>query len=1099
VSASHVSQLDVIPVHTVVAVGPEAAGLDSTIVSFSGLRDDMRLADFQALKREQRGPNCLYRSEWAFPTDFGCHKHNVYEDRSLMAASQWCCKGVYGCPHGDCLYAFKSHSIYQARSWWKGRKTAHDIGPSSEDVTDATLLQSYLQPVYNRSDYSFSAVNYQWSSVETVRICPSAFALLVGCSSSTLQKATSRIKDGRLLNQNGNLLHDVSKSRVRLGERTFHADLLLSYIRQEVMKGGECNPAPGAHREYEVTVAKKSWIQRWADCQEHFAAAQKETPGNKKLFQQMWRSETRLRSRQQLTHAKCTTCKRADIELQRLSGNMSEEACIARARITELMRRHEKMHLAERRVLDDSGYLSLMYPRRSWTILCDAMTKRTTELPRTFGRADKAMSSCPKFSFHLMATYAYGFGFLPFLVHDSLKGGGNLTWTVLWLTLCRMRDHYGFWPDELHIQLDNTSGENKNDLMVAMCSWLVATGRVKRVRVFFLQVGHTHILIDMIFGIISRRIKENELVTPDDLIKNINTTLADKKRYNPSPVYWLRFLYDFKGWAEKQMPMWSVGPLCRSEQSDVDGAYKGMRDLVFSPHDGLAKIQYREGIFENDLAYRPDQGAAKTIKALPSGPPPFAPYQPYSQWGTKGSKTVRATCHAYVRLAKTLKTLDEQQAAIKAWDAVIDAVPSSADKLKDKIEFQHYDVLHATDVAPTPAPADWPPDKLDQWEGYRSFAARVFNVRETQLAYDPVVSTAQSYSEWEKARKAAQDVVRGDVGPHTCADAAELYLFLGDFIIAAPPTEKGVLFLYKMVAYKTAGAGALTDRAEIQCLRYAEKPNDDVSASDKRFWGTFMVEYVEAEDRQAKAKGVKRHQIREVLMREHIVVFNAQFMDDKQRFLSLDTLRALCRARPDMAMPDPIPASHIEEDSSEEEEEEDDDDGGAAAAAASAAGVAAHAGGAADSSEEEEDVDDITDAMPLSERAKTARAAAAAREADNDDDDEEELGDAVPPAGYKIIDECPDVGSAKAKERLVGKTLLLCLDNKTHGGWFMGTIEKTKLSKADLRSCSTANFAVKFTKADTGGKLEGSVASELTPRTHGAAEWWVLIEPVSAK
>ena len=158
-----------------------------------------------------------------------------------------------------------------------------------------------------------------------------------------------------------------------------------------------------------------------------------------------------------------------------------------------------------------------------------------------------------------------------------------------------------------------------------MCSWLVATRRVKRVRVFFLQVGHTHILIDMIFGIISRRIKENELVTPDDLIKNINTTLADKKRYNPSPVYWLRFLYDFKGWAEKQMPMWSVGPLCRSEQSDVDGAYKGMRDLVFSPHDGLAKIQYREGIFENDLAYRPDQGAARTIKALPSGPPPFAP------------------------------------------------------------------------------------------------------------------------------------------------------------------------------------------------------------------------------------------------------------------------------------------------------------------------------------------------------------------------------------------------------------------------------------------------------------------------------------------
>jgi hypothetical protein len=32
--------------------------------------------------------------------------------------------------------------------------------------------------------------------------------------------------------------------------------------------------------------------------------------------------------------------------------------------------------------------------------------------------------------------------------------------------LSRLRDHYGFWPEELHLTLDNTTGENKTQYML---------------------------------------------------------------------------------------------------------------------------------------------------------------------------------------------------------------------------------------------------------------------------------------------------------------------------------------------------------------------------------------------------------------------------------------------------------------------------------------------------------------------------------------------------------------------------------------------------------------------------------------------------------
>ena len=46
----------------------------------------------------------------------------------------------------------------------------------------------------------------------------------------------------------------------------------------------------------------------------------------------------------------------------------------------------------------------------------------------------------------------------------------------------------------------------------------------------------------------------------------------------------------------------------------------------------------------------------------------------------------------------------------------------------------------------------------------------------------------------------------------------------------------------------------------------------------------------------------------------------------------------------------------------------------------------------------------------------------------------------------------------------------------------------------DLRQVPTANFVVRYAAQQTGGQLNGLVACELSPRTHGVDQWWVLLE-----
>ena len=84
-------------------------------------------------------------------------------------------------------------------------------------------------------------------------------------------------------------------------------------------------------------------------------------------------------------------------------------------------------------------------------------------------------------------------------------------------------------PEVLYLQLDNV-GTNKSKLLLLYASWLVMIGAIKKVKVGFLLVGHTHENIDQLFSAISHFLRRHNCLTLEALKDAI------RRSYTPAPT-----------------------------------------------------------------------------------------------------------------------------------------------------------------------------------------------------------------------------------------------------------------------------------------------------------------------------------------------------------------------------------------------------------------------------------------------------------------------------------------------------------------------------------------------------------------------------------
>jgi hypothetical protein len=287
------------------------------------------------------------------------------------------------------------------------------------------------------------------------------------------------------------------------------------------------------------------------------------------------------------------------------------------------------------------------------------------ELPKYTGRTSKRLATAPFFKYKLFATYAYGYGFTPFLIHDSQIEGGNLLWTTVFLTLNEMYSHYGFMPRELWLQLDNTGKENKNETMRAICSWLCATFKFERVTVFFLIKGYTHVIIDQIFGVITTHIKHMEILVPSVLQEQIDAVLAKVKNqsYQAKPTRFQHCLFDFKKLVADLGGSIPLHGLCnRKGYSDGLGDFKSLHEFVFLPSasvDGNGAVSHhRTSSIADWWPEEAGEGVA-VLKKAPSAARKvdLSPMHPIKHWEFHNANSVRLTINDSKQSGKRSWTL----------------------------------------------------------------------------------------------------------------------------------------------------------------------------------------------------------------------------------------------------------------------------------------------------------------------------------------------------------------------------------------------------------------------------------------------------------
>ena len=872
----------------------------------------MSFQEYRSIKDEQRTKINFWKSEWAFPTG------DVTERSSLLRAREFICCGMLGCTTGDCLFLLETHDVKEARERARARvalTTGEGGRGSTTEGKMLNLLHFDAFPLWDGE--RFGPMHLRLSPLLSVDICVAAYAFLIGVKGSSAQTAFQRIKEGTpppvtfpVGGAAGTSFGLETKAQT-FSRKSVDASRLEQYVHEELLQKNEQNPAPGASRAKETNLTKRSWEEKWKGCCDFFRNTVGHVVGSKKLLKKAWKNEELLKEKTALSHSKCTTCKTIEVEGAKLVGINQPWADERREHLSRVLQEHEAQHLGMREVVDQHSWLALTKPSCVWTIMCDAMTQRTTQLPRYsskgFRPSKAAAGTLPKWGFKLTATYSFGYGFLPFLTHDSLEHGPDLVWTIIWLTICALYKHHGFYADVLFLVLDNTTGENKTAVMLAMAAWLVATGRFKQVRVFFLLVGHTHIIIDQIFGVITKRLKGHEILTPERLISIIDRAMSSVPQYDARPVQWLRSIFDFWGWHhEMKVPKDVAEGLYKRQTNlhDAQGKYCGMQDFIFtSSKEHLALMQYREMA---QYPLRPEGSPGiPIIFELPSAPPKLKEVTAYSKWGKSGSNTIEKTIEVYLNMSACLRTVGQVEEVREIWRKHISEVPTIISMLdpKYKLKFEHFEYdprsavprltmggggagepEHAQEHAATE-------QELDRESRYQNFLAEVIGIRTKPFAYDPVTHEQQPRSAFQKNRAKAEDLLLAAWG---CNEPTSLRssLCLGGRLLFVSLAEGGVTLA------KIEGIGALkTPRSPdvlLDCTLLTHTPQEGVSG----FFGTFKT----------ASAGARKKQF----TRDNVLVYNVD-LDKNKKTVSLRSLRVLATVLPERyPVPDRVPRSHLD-------------------------------------------------------------------------------------------------------------------------------------------------------------------------------------------
>ena len=296
-------------------------------------------------------------------------------------------------------------------------------------------------------------------------------------------------------------------------------------------------------------------------------------------MRKLWRRDEKCRKcviRKWMPFAKCTTCCTLREKLQETIDPKTRR---------ELQKKH-KDHVLEM-MKERSKYwtmreMALRYPKRLLSVIIDGADNGEHALPH-FGRKSKASSEAFKSKLHVIGVIAHHRDSYVYTCPGHVKQGHNVTIQALWETIDDIKQKQGELPDNLHVQLDNTTKQNKGRFLAAFCEALAEMGVFKRVYFSYLPVGHTHEDIDQMFSRFSIRLRKHNALSRQGFAKQIQRSFT---KYNKHPivVHW-DAIGNFSGWLE------APGRIKTTAQT---AGWMKFRSFRFMKHgDGIAAMQAR--------------------------------------------------------------------------------------------------------------------------------------------------------------------------------------------------------------------------------------------------------------------------------------------------------------------------------------------------------------------------------------------------------------------------------------------------------------------------------------------------------------------------
>ena len=391
---------------------------------------------------------------------------------NITAATKFDCRSPL-CPAGGCLEAAGSMRLLLGRQSFEAA-----VGEEAGKDARRLLLSRYMQASFSLELNQFRPIEVWYSNgpmgrnKSSMRLCEKGVGLGVASVSADLfGKVRADVRQGKVY-------EELRKIKIHEGEPDDDArdGVARSWLAAYYSSGAEHDPVPGAKRTVQFSGMKESQeviYRRYAEEMGDQAFAISKFKSILKAFK-----AEHVRDFGESEHPKCTECAR----LKSLCRMFKLQPAKLAEYVKELAE-HKECVGVEREEMDDQAARSIHCPWEVLMMQVDAATQSNFLLPRVKGRRTKATATLPRFKQKIFGSVSFGEGSRIFIVPPSIAAGADLTITIIHLSVLRaLAERGAVLPQELHLQLDNTTGDNKNEAMILYAAWLVETGQVQPLR-----------------------------------------------------------------------------------------------------------------------------------------------------------------------------------------------------------------------------------------------------------------------------------------------------------------------------------------------------------------------------------------------------------------------------------------------------------------------------------------------------------------------------------------------------------------------------------------------------------------------------------------